>query len=167
MNYFELFQLPVNFKIDYKLLTTHFYDLQRQFHPDRYINFSHKNKIYYLQQSALINKAWQVLRYPLSRAEYVLTLYGVNKEYGTIKDQKFLSQQMNLREEYEELKKTMDIKKINKFTSSINRIIKKLHQNMEFTMENQQWKIAVTIIQKIHFYNRIRSNIEELENFEL
>ncbi|WWO95812.1 MAG: Fe-S protein assembly co-chaperone HscB [Candidatus Dasytiphilus stammeri] len=167
MNYFDVFQLPVNFKIDTELLSTRFYDLQRKFHPDRYLNFSHQEKLYSLQQSSLLNKAWQVLRNPLLRAEYLLTLYGLKVSHCTMKDINFLREQIKLHEECEKLEKTLDVKKINEFSVRMDITFKKLHQQMEFAMENQQWEKAVDIIHQIHFYNRIRRNIEELENQEL
>ncbi|WP_410172794.1 Fe-S protein assembly co-chaperone HscB, partial [Klebsiella michiganensis] len=41
-----------------------------------------------LQQSATINQAWQTLRHPLTRAEYLLSLHGFDlaSEQHTVRD---------------------------------------------------------------------------------
>jgi molecular chaperone HscB len=74
MDYFTLFGLPAQYQIDIQALTSRFQDLQRQYHPDKFA--SGLSRTAAVQQSATINQAWQTLRNPLTRAEYLLSLHG-------------------------------------------------------------------------------------------
>ena len=82
MNYFELYEIPVSFKVDEATLKRKFYDLSKRFHPDFYINEPAEKQQEILDLSTLNNKAWQVLSNPLKRIEYVLELKGVMAEEG-------------------------------------------------------------------------------------
>lgn len=65
---FALFNLERKFALDEAALHQRYLTLQREFHPDR----SSDNKIAMLQKSADINKAYQILKNPVSRAEHLL-----------------------------------------------------------------------------------------------
>ncbi len=84
MDYFTLFGLTPNYAIDSEQLTHRFQELQRQYHPDRFATCSEQEKMQALQHAATINAAYQSLRHPLKRAEYMLLLHGFdinNSEY--------------------------------------------------------------------------------------
>lgn len=76
MNHFELFGLPLQFQLDGSLLSSQFRDLQRQFHPDKFATASERDRLLAVQKAAQINDAYQVLKNPISRAEYLLIQHG-------------------------------------------------------------------------------------------
>jgi len=82
-------------------LTSRFQDLQRQFHPDRFASQTERGRLIAFQQAATINQAYQMLKHPLKRAEYMLSLYVFNlaNEQHTQRDTTFLIEQLELREE--------------------------------------------------------------------
>ena len=65
---FAVFNLERKFALYEAALHQRYLELQREFHPDR----SAENKIAMLQKSADINKAYQILKNPVSRAEHLL-----------------------------------------------------------------------------------------------
>ncbi|MGG5840006.1 Fe-S protein assembly co-chaperone HscB, partial [Huaxiibacter chinensis] len=71
MDYFTLFGLPAQYSVDLPALTVRFQDLQRQYHPDKFASGTPSEQLAAVSQSATINQAWQTLRNPLSRAEYL------------------------------------------------------------------------------------------------
>lgn len=73
MDYFTLFGLPARYQLDTQALSLRFQDLQRQYHPDKFASGSQAEQLAAVQQSATINQAWQTLRHPLMRAEYLLS----------------------------------------------------------------------------------------------
>ena len=58
MNYFALFGLPNQFKLDGSLLSSQFRELKRQFHPDQFAAASARNRLLAVQNAAELNKAY-------------------------------------------------------------------------------------------------------------
>jgi len=99
-NHFELFGLPVGFVLDTRALAERYRELQRAVHPDRFASASDQEQRLALQQATRVNEAYETLRNPLRRAQYLLQLRGIDSdgETATTRDAGFLMQQMELRE---------------------------------------------------------------------
>lgn len=109
-NYFELFGLPESYDLDLTELSNRYRTLQNTVHPDKFANASDLERRLSMQQSALINEAYQTLKTPLRRAQYMLLLKGVDLSVDTrtSMDSEFLMQQMRLREELEQVRHCSD-----------------------------------------------------------
>ena len=73
-DYFSFMGFERKMQLDPKKLEETFYALSRQFHPDFYQNKSEQEKTLSLERAAILNKAFQVLKDPLQRVEYLLAL---------------------------------------------------------------------------------------------
>jgi len=106
VNYFQLFGIEITFDVDLNRLSQTYQNLQKAVHPDRFAHASSQEQLLAVQKSAEINDAYQVLKQPLQRAEYILTLRGVDmpNEQQSFSDTTFLMQQMELREMLGEVK---------------------------------------------------------------
>lgn len=102
-NFFVLLKLPEAFVIDLERLDQNYQDIQKEIHPDRFASFDDKTKLESIKKTAQVNDAYQTLKSPIRRAEYMLQLHGVNihDEKYTAVPQDFLMQQMEWREELE------------------------------------------------------------------
>ena len=80
MNYFELFEIPVQLKPSPEGLKKKFYELSRRYHPDYYSQSAEDEKTEMLEKSSLLNKAWKTLQDPDDTIKYVLKLKGVLEE---------------------------------------------------------------------------------------
>lgn len=76
VDYFELFGIARGLDVDEASLQRKFYELSRQFHPDKYAGGSIEDQQYALDATAQINDAWRIFRDPVKRAEYLLKLEG-------------------------------------------------------------------------------------------
>ncbi len=103
-NFFELFSLPLGFNIDSKLLRENYRSLQSKFHPDQFSSASESEKIKAVQTSSLLNDAFVVLSNPVKRANYILQLSGINIQEDRKIDASILTEQMEFREQLEDLK---------------------------------------------------------------
>lgn len=74
MNYFELFEIPVQLKVDKASLPRKFFELSRKYHPDFFVNGSEDEKIMALERSALLNKAFKTFQSQDETIKYVLQL---------------------------------------------------------------------------------------------
>ena len=102
-NYFDLFDLPIDFAVDQQELGARYRQAQGELHPDRYAGASAHEQRLAVQYSALVNQAYATLRTPLSRAIYLLELRGISQQELTSQpvDGGFLMMQMELREKLE------------------------------------------------------------------
>ncbi|MBI5858589.1 MAG: Fe-S protein assembly co-chaperone HscB [Sphingobacteriales bacterium] len=80
MNYFDLFEIPVQLKVDKTRLPEKYFELSRKFHPDFFINNPEKEKAEALEKSALLNKAFKTFQNPDETIKYVLQLKGLLRE---------------------------------------------------------------------------------------
>ncbi|MBS1655400.1 MAG: Fe-S protein assembly co-chaperone HscB [Bacteroidetes bacterium] len=80
MNYFELFNIPVQLKIDKSAITKKYFDLSRQFHPDYFATAGDDAQAEALEQSALLNKAYKTFQNADEIIKYVLQLKGLLEE---------------------------------------------------------------------------------------
>ena len=168
-NYFELFGLPVSFDVDLKQLKEKYQELQKVVHPDRFANASDQERLLSVQQAATINDAYQSLKKPLSRAQYLLRLLGVEyeSEKNTIMDHGFLMQQMELREEIESIKSAKDpYAMVENIIADIEQNIKGLQQNLreEFAKgSSADTEYLGDKIRKLQFFDKLRDEAEAVE----
>ena len=100
-NHFELFQLPPAFAIDAGALDSAYRDVQSRVHPDKFVNATDAEKRVAMQWATRANEAYQTLKHPQKRAQYLCELNGVDlqTESNTAMPMAFLMQQMEWREE--------------------------------------------------------------------
>ena len=103
-NYFELFGIPENFKIDMAALDAAYLLIQQQVHPDKHVVADDAQKRASLQMATYANTAYQTLRNPIKRGLYLCELAGLDAalETNTAMPKEFLMQQMEWREELED-----------------------------------------------------------------
>jgi len=80
MNYFEIFGLPVQLKVDKAELPKKFFELSRKFHPDFYANSTPSEQHRSLEITANLNKAFKTFQNPDDTIKYVLQLKGLLEE---------------------------------------------------------------------------------------
>lgn len=80
MNYFELFSIPVQLKVETAALSKQFFALSRQYHPDYFANENAEAQAEALDKSALLNKAWKTFQHPDETIRYVLHLHELIEE---------------------------------------------------------------------------------------
>ena len=100
-NYFKLLGFDESFDICEKSLHQSYMKLQKLVHPDILSHKSQVDKMQGLQLSADVNQAYQTLKNPLKRAEYLLSLNNiyVGSEKNAVKaEMPLLMESMELRE---------------------------------------------------------------------
>jgi len=77
MEYYRVLELEPKLALDTAELQKHFYDLTRQWHPDRFSTKSAAEQAESLEKTSLLNDAFRTLRDPVLRGEYVLAQNGL------------------------------------------------------------------------------------------
>lgn len=75
-DFYEFFGLDRKLRVDADALQRRFYELSREWHPDRFGRKSAEEQTQALEATAILNDGYRTLRDPVKRAEYVLTEEG-------------------------------------------------------------------------------------------
>ncbi len=169
MNHFELFNLPVSYELDLIALSETYQTLQRLTHPDRFASGSEQERLAALQKNAQVNDAYIVLKAPLSRAEHILQLRGLDlqHEQQTIKDTAFLMQQMEWREQLAEAEHQAEpLDELADLDDEISRHIKDELASLAELLSKQESSSdqrAADLVRKLKFLYKMRIEIESKE----
>ena len=170
MNYFQLFGLVNQFDIDLANLSTIYQTLQKQAHPDRFAHASSQEQLIAVQKSTEINDAYQTLKSPLLRAQYMLELRGVDmpSEQASFGDVSFLMRQMELRELLAEIKFANDtdaaiFEASVVFETEFEQLFSQLQiQLTDNTAESNAQ--ACDNVRKLKFYQKLQVELDKLED---
>jgi molecular chaperone HscB len=168
-NHFELFGLPAAFDIDTDELAVRYRELQRRIHPDKFANASDQDRRLSLQMTALINEGFQTLKDPVRRGRYLLSLRGIDlgDETDTAMDPAFLMEQMELREELEEVRQAENPHK--QLAELANRIEQRLQDKIgqfrrAFADDSPDGSgKARNSVREMQFLEKMRREIDNLE----
>jgi len=170
LNYFQLFNLELSFVLDLNSLAHSYQTLQKTAHPDKFAHASSQEQLIAVQKSAEINDGYQTLKHPLTRAEYMLTLRGVEmaNEQQSFSDTSFLMRQMELREMLAEVKFADDIDAA--LEAAQVSLAQEYQQHLvlltEQICENSEASnvLACDNLRKLKFYQKLNIEVERLED---
>ncbi len=100
-NHFQRMGLAVSFDVDIPDLDQRYFDMQRHLHPDRFATRSPQEKSLSQQQATAVNDAYETLKEPLKRADYLVHLKGTEvlpEGCNLVNDTELLMETMELRE---------------------------------------------------------------------
>jgi molecular chaperone HscB len=170
MNFFELYGLPEHFDVNQETLRSTYKALALVTHPDKFATGSDSEKLRAVQKSAQVNDGYQILKSPLSRAEHLIELRGVDlkHEQQTLQDTGFLMQQMELREQLEEIDSVSEpleqLEQLdNQIAIQINEKLTDLAQILE-SVSDESNKKAADEVRKLKFLYKLRIEIERKED---
>lgn len=165
-NYFEFLGLPVGFSIDLGELASRYRELQKTLHPDRFAHLSDQEQRMSVQYTAYLNQAASTLRAPLSRAQYLLLLKGIDTfaESSVKLDPVFLFEQMSLRENLEELGASADPEReLEKLAEDVESQIAALEADFAsfYSLGDEQaLEAAAVVVRKLQFMMKLLKEIE-------
>lgn len=132
MNYFEFYELPIQFSPNQDAVKVKFYAFSKKFHPDFYANESEEKQQEVLDLSTLNNKAYQTLTSPKKRLRYVLELKGiVETDEGYQLPQSFLMEMMDVNEALMDLEFEPDAENLAQVNTDVNAIENQLQAELD------------------------------------
>ncbi len=168
-NYFQLLGMPQSYRIDRERLATSYRQLQQLVHPDRYASSSEQERRLSMQGSTHINEAFETLKDPILRGQYLLLLHGVDRseDQKSTQDGAFLMEQMELREELSMAREQPDpYQVIASIMESVNRHMDLLMGQLELQFErpeSRQLVAAQELLRKMQFLQKLNHAAEQLE----
>ncbi|HEY9050970.1 MAG TPA: Fe-S protein assembly co-chaperone HscB [Gammaproteobacteria bacterium] len=164
-NYFEIFDVPVAVDVDINRVNQIYRELQKAVHPDRFASDSEQARRIAMQQTSLVNQAFQTLKDPVARAQYILKLEGmdINAETDTTMDAEFLMEQMEFRESLTEVRDTTDpLAKLDAMAVDLNNKLKKLMNNFASHISDKTLDNAREDVRKMQFLVKAKKEVDEL-----
>ncbi|MDH5484705.1 MAG: Fe-S protein assembly co-chaperone HscB [Gammaproteobacteria bacterium] len=170
-NFFEIFQVPAGFVVDFDKVDPLYRELQKSYHPDRFVSSTDQERRLAIQNASLINQAYQTLKEPVPRAQYLLKLKGmdIDAETDTTMDAEFLMQQMEFREAIAEVRSNADpLDELDTMLSVLKNDLQILADKFNTLYTESALADAREVVRKMQFLIKARKEIdtlsEELEN---
>ena len=137
MNYFELFEIPIQLKVDKNALAGKFFELSRKYHPDYFVNKEPEAQTEALEKSALLNKAFKTFQDPDETIKYVLRLKGLLEEEEKYKlPDDFLLEVLEINEQLMDMEENHGLKTTMK--SKIENLQSEIYEPVKETVEHYQ-----------------------------
>lgn len=166
-NYFEFLGLPVGFEIDQAELSSRYRELQKRLHPDRHSHQSDREQRLAVQYAAYLNEALATLKSSLRRAQYLLSLRGIDtlSDSRVQLDPMFLMEQMELRERVAEAPEHSNPEaELEQLDAWVTQELRALESDFAKAWNDQALEQAELLVRKMQFMSKLRADIEALED---
>ncbi|GLS04944.1 co-chaperone protein HscB [Chitiniphilus shinanonensis] len=160
-SHFDLFEQPARFAIDARALDARYRALQAQYHPDRYASAGDAEKRLALQIATRVNEAYQILKSPLARGRYLLTLAGVDtqEETNTAMPMDFLMGQMEWREQIAEARASGNVERLEALNTELRGEIGDLEAELGDLLDADRLAEAAVAVRKLRFLEKLDQEI--------
>ena len=163
-DHFTLFELPRAFRLDEPALDKRYREIQSLVHPDKFAHTGDAERRISLQWSTRVNEAYQTLKMPLSRAQYLLNLAGhdVAAENNTAMPSEFLMEQMEWREAVAEARVARDFGELEQLH---HRVKQRMHRRYEqlaaFLDDQHDYPMAADRVRRLMFLDKLLFEIDD------
>lgn len=163
--HFALFDLQPSFRLDQAQLSARYRELAKSVHPDRFADASEREQRLALEHSASLNEAYQTLKSAPRRALYLLALRGRELPLEvTVQDPQFLLQQMQLREELEDLHGSADLAGVAAFKRRLKAAQDELDEAFAACWDDAaRREEAERLVRRMQFLDKLSHEVRQLE----
>jgi molecular chaperone HscB len=161
-DYFALFQLKPQFKIDRQALESAYLTVQQKVHPDMHAQASDSDKRVSMQLSALANSAYRTLMNPIQRGLYMCARNGVDPqlETNTAMPAQFLMQQMEWREALDDVRDQPS--KLDDLYKEVEQTRANLLKEVEATIDGaNNYELAAKQLRALLFIDKFSAELED------
>lgn len=160
-DHFTLFGLPRRFALDGGELDQRYRALQAQVHPDRHAHLGAAEKRLAMQWSTRVNEAYQVLRRPLARAEYMLGLAGIDVHQERSMPAEFLLAQMEWREAVVEARAAGDEAALDGLHRNIRKEMATQYASLERLLDHGDPLQAAGLLRQLMFQEKLLAEVDD------
>ena len=162
-NHFELFGVPAQFRVETEAIERAYRALQAEVHPDRHAGGEDAQQRLAMQASARVNEAYRTLRSPVLRAQYLLSLHGINAgdERDTALPIDFLEHQLERREAVAEAAAAGDADALDTMLMQVRSDIRGREHELERLLDREHdWPTARDKVRELKFLTKLASDID-------
>ena len=162
-DYFALFGLPRSYRFDASALDAAYRKLQSEIHPDRFASAGEAERRLALQSSARVNEAYRSLKDPVERAQYLLSLRGVDAlaETDTSLPLEFLESQLERREAIADAVDRRDASALDAIKREVRGEAGELERALVPQLDRETGQDdAITTVRKLKFLSKLAADID-------
>jgi molecular chaperone HscB len=161
-DYFALFGLPARYRFDPAELDRAYRALQSEIHPDRYAGADESERRLALQSSARVNEAYRTLKDPVGRAQYLLSLRGIDAlaETNTALAQEFLERELERREVLADAHAARDAARLEALLRAARSDAAALESLLANRLDAEDWNAGRDAVRELRFLSRVAGDIE-------
>ena len=164
-NHFELFGLPERFRFDGEALERAYHALQSEVHPDRFAAEGEMARRVALQSSARVNEAYRALKDPVDRAQYLLSLRGVDApaETDSALPLDFLERQLERREAAADAQAARDAPALETLLANLRADCAAREGELAALLDNDgAWDAARMRVRELKFLGKMAADIDAM-----
>ena len=164
-NHFELFGLPERFRFDATVLDRAYHALQSEVHPDRFATADDTARRLALQSSARVNEAYRALKDPVIRAQYLLSLHGIDAlaETDTALPLDFLEHQLERREAASDAVKARDVAAVEALLAAVRAEYAELEARLAALLDTDAaWDASRMRVRELKFLAKLADDIDAM-----
>ena len=163
-DHFSLFNLPPSFRLDTSVLDQRYREAQAQVHPDKYVQAGDAERRLSLQWATRVNEAYQTLKKPLSRAQYLLKIrnHPIDAENNTAMPSDFLMEQMEWREAVAEARTAREQDELEQLHSRVKQRMSARYEELGALLDDQQdYAKAADRVRRLMFLEKLLFDIDD------
>ncbi len=163
-DHFALFDLPRVFRLDAPTLDRRYRELQAKVHPDKFAHASDAERRLSLQWATRVNEAYQTLKKPLARAQYLLALSGNDIDAGNnaAMPSEFLIEQMEWREAVAEARLAREQSELEQLYHRVKQRMKKRYDELAILLdEDHDYAQAADRVRRLMFLEKLLAEIDD------
>ena len=164
-NHFELFGMPERFVVDTEALERSYRALQSEIHPDRFATAGETERRLALQSSARVNEAYRALRDPIGRAQYLLSLHGIDalSETDSSLAPDFLERQLERREAASEARAAGDAQALEHLLADVRAESAALERELAALLDGEAaWSAARATVRELKFLGKFAADVDDM-----
>jgi molecular chaperone HscB len=164
-NHFQLFDLPMRYRLDAAALDAAYRNLQSTVHPDRFVQGDDAQRRLALQASARVNEAYRALKDPVQRAQYLLHLHGVETvgDADTQLPFDFLERQLERREMAEDASGAGDDRTLAALLTQVRGDAQEIEDRLAVDLDQAHgYREARTQVRQLTFLAKLAQDVDEM-----
>ena len=165
-NHFQLFGLPEQYQVEVPALDAAYRAVQSKVHPDKFAAAGEAEQRLALQSSARVNEAYQTLRDPVRRAQYLLSLHGIDafSERDTTLAHEFLERQLERREAAGDALAALDASRLEALATEVRVDVGRIEQQLAARLDRDAaWEAARGDVRELRFLSKLAADIDAMQ----
>ncbi len=164
IDHFSLLGLPRAFRVDAVLLDRRYLEMQSQVHPDRFARAGEADRRLSLQWATRVNEAYQTLKQPLARAQYLLHLaeHDIGSDNNALMPADFLVDQMEWREAVEEARAAGEHHELEHLHHRLKREMLDRYDELAVLLDDRHdLDLAADRVRRMMFFDKLLADIDD------